>query len=63
MVSMPEDEAKGGSPGAVKVQPVCVSSESLGRVLCHVECTTDKPITSSRPCAIYTPPSLQCIGN
>ena len=44
-------EWKGGSLGLAKVHPVCVSSESSGRVRCQVGCTMDSPMTSSKPCS------------
>ena len=47
---LPVGEEKGGSSGEANVQPVCSSLGSFGLVFCHVGCTTDKPITSSRPC-------------
>ena len=39
----------GGSPGDRNIQPQCLSVGSSGFVRCHVGCTIETEITSSRP--------------
>ena len=50
--SSPVLEVKGGSVGSANTQPQC---SWPSRVFCQVGWTTERPMTSSRPCASRMP--------